>query len=183
MNARSCLLIDASGRENCSSALERSSGSSRSLCKYGRRAGRLAAMQLTYCTECTYITPARPSRPSRAGVNGSFGGYLYTRLITTARLTLAAWNKRTVPCLIERIMNGLGLVARAGDPQRQAYSLAGKNLTTSLSQPMKRERQLTTTKPQAVRPSVCSSATPAPSPAQSISILAVAVGAGVAKAE
>jgi hypothetical protein len=67
-------------------------------------------MQLTYCTECTYITPARPSRPSRAGVNESFGGYFYTRLITTARLTLAAWKKRTVPCLVERISKVLDVV-------------------------------------------------------------------------
>jgi hypothetical protein len=75
------------------------------------------------------------------------------------------------------------VVARVGDPQRQAYSLAGKNLTTSPSQPMERKRQLTTTKTQAVRPSVCDSTIPAPSPAQSISSLAVAVRAGVAKAE
>jgi hypothetical protein len=83
-------------------------------------------MQLTYCTQCTYITPARPSRPSRAGVNGSFGVYLYTRLITTARLTLAAWNKRTVPCLIERIMKVLNLVARAGDHNERPTLWRGK---------------------------------------------------------
>lgn len=70
-------------------------------------------MQLTYCT---YVTPARPSPSSRAGLSGSFGGYLYTRSITTARLTLAAWKKCTVPCLVERMMKVLDLVARAGDP-------------------------------------------------------------------
>lgn len=83
-------------------------------------------MQLTYCTQCTYITPARSSPPSRAGVNGFFGGYLYTRLITTARLTLAAWNKCTVPCLLERIIKVLDLVARAGDHNQRPTLSRGK---------------------------------------------------------